>query len=104
MSTLSRQIKQRAAELGFAACGLTAAAPSTGHPHLLRWLERGFHATMRWLSREDAVAKRTDVRRVLPGAKSVVCVALHYRTDALWNEAQHGKVARYARGVDYHDV
>ena len=104
MPNLSQQIKQRATELGFAACGITAATPSQSHPHYVQWLAQGFHAAMQWMGREDAVAKRADVRHVLPGAKSVVCVALHYRTDAPWDEATHGKVARYARGVDYHDV
>ena len=103
MSNLSQAIKQRAAELGFVACGITPAAPTPSYPRYLRWLEAGYHATMQWLSRKDAVAKRADVRAVMPEAKSVVCVAMHYRTDAPWDEARHGKVARYARGADYHD-
>ena len=102
-SRLSQQIKQRATELGFAACGITPAEPSQTHTHLQDWLSRGFNASMQWMAREDAVEKRADVRRVLPGAQSVVCVAMHSRTDQEWDEATHGKVARYARGFDYHD-
>ena len=103
-TTLSTRIKQRAAGLGFAACGIAPAAPSATHPHFLHWLAQGFQAGMKWLAREDAAAKRSDVRHVLPGAKSVVCVAMHYRTEADWDEASHGLVARYARGSDYHDI
>ncbi|MBV9470060.1 MAG: tRNA epoxyqueuosine(34) reductase QueG [Abitibacteriaceae bacterium] len=103
MSNLNQQIKQQAAELGFVACGITAATPAQSYPHYRRWLEQGYHATMQWLGREAAAAKRADVREVLPGAKSVVCVAMHYRTQEPWDEATQGKVARYARGDDYHD-
>ncbi len=101
---ISTLIKQRAHEMGFAACGIAPAVPSETHGHLLDWLMNGYNASMRWIAREDAIAKRGDLQKVLPGAQSVVCVALHYRTNEHWNDEKHGKVARYARGVDYHDV
>jgi epoxyqueuosine reductase len=106
MSSLevSQHIKQRAHEMGFAACGIAPASPGETHGHLLDWLMNGYNASMRWMARPDAVEKRGDLQKVLPGARSVICVALHYRTDAEWDDATHGKVARYARGVDYHDV
>ena len=100
---LAQAIKTRAQELGFAACGITDAAPSASHVHFVRWLAEGFFARMNWIAREDAVWKRADVNRVLDGAQSVVCVAMHYRTNENWDEALHGKVARYARGTDYHE-
>ena len=47
--------------------------------------------------------ERLDPARVLPGARSVLCVALNYfqgePADASWRP-----VARYAWGRDYHDV
>ena len=104
MSNLSRAIKEQAAKLGFAACGVTAAGPIETHPHLLRWLDNGYQAEMAWMARPDAVKKRADPRAVMPEARSVVCVALHYRTAEPWDEAELGQVARYARGLDYHDV
>jgi len=97
------EIKNRAAQLGFAACGIAPAEPSQTHAHLENWLARGFHATMNWIARDDATEKRADVRRVLPDCKSVICVAMHYRTREEMNESS-GKIARYARGVDYHDI
>jgi epoxyqueuosine reductase len=78
--------------------------PSETHDHLLDWLLHGYNASMRWMAKPEAVAKRGDLQNVVPGAKSVVCVALHYRTNEEWDEAKFGKVARYARGDDYHDV
>jgi epoxyqueuosine reductase len=100
----SELIKEQAKALGFAACGIAPATPSTTHSHLLSWLLHGHNASMRWMEREDAIEKRGDLQKVVPGAKSVVCVALHYRTDEEWDEAKHGKVARYARGTDYHEI
>jgi hypothetical protein len=94
-SQLSHQIKERATQLGFAACGIAPAAPSQTHGRFLDWLARGHHASMQWIARDDAQWKRADVRRVMPEAKSVVCVAMHYRTDEAWDEEAHGKVARY---------
>jgi len=101
--TLARAIKAKATELGFAACGITDASPLETHDKYVHWLEQGHHASMAWMAREDAVAKRADVREIMPAARSVVCVAMHYRTRAEWDEQEHGKVARYARGDDYHD-
>lgn len=101
---LAAFIKKRAAEMGFAACGIASVEPLTGHGRFLDWIQRGYFASMRWIAREDAAWKRGDVRRIVPSAQSVVCVAMHYRTREEWPEEMTGKVARYARGVDYHDI
>lgn len=104
METLKRQIKERARELGFAACGIAPAAPSQTHEHLENWLQNGFQAGMNWMARPDAIEKRGDLRKLWPAAKSVICVALHYRTEAEWDDEKMGKIARYARGMDYHEI
>ena len=104
---LKDAIKVRARELGFDACGVTDASPPTSHPRYLDWLLSGHHASMAWMAKPEGVAKRGDLQQVLPGAKSVVCVALLYRTrpqDAPWDDEATGKVARYARGTDYHET
>lgn len=101
---ISQEIKERSLEMGFAACGIAAVVPSETHNYLLDWLMHGYNASMSWMAREDAVEKRRDLQKVVPGAQSVVCVALHYRTNEPWNEEKQGKIARYARGEDYHDV
>lgn len=104
MSTLLLQeIKERARQLGFAACGVARVEPSSTHEYFLEWLASDFQAEMNWMAREDAIQKRRDPRLVLPDAKSMVCVAMHYRTPAEWDTSTHGAVARYARGVDYHE-
>ena len=79
----SQAIKVRARELGFAACGVARAEETATHEQYLRWLENEFHADMNWIAREDVVQKRKDVRHILPDAKSVICVAMHYRTESV---------------------
>lgn len=98
------KLKLRALELGFAACGIAEAAPSQTTSKLEAWLGAGNEAGMGWMSDPERVAKRADIREVFPNAKSVVCLALHYRTDAPYDDEKQGKIARYARGIDYHDT
>ena len=100
------RLKTRAAELGFAACGVTDARVPQSHARFQQWLAAGYGADMNWMARPDAVEKRSDLSQVLANAKSVICVALHYRTpdDETWDEREYGKVARYARGTDYHEI
>ena len=76
MSVLAEQIKAEAARLGFALCGITTADPPPHHRHYARWLAEGRAGEMLYLHRQEP--KRGDLSQVLPGAKSVVCVALNY--------------------------
>ena len=56
------------------------------------------------------VETRLDPRELLPGARSAICVALRYwplgadRDDQADTGDLWPRVARYARGEDYHDV
>ncbi len=100
---LKAALKDRARELGFVACGVAAAGPSQSASRLEAWLNNNFEASMAWMKRPDAVEKRADIELLFPGAKSVVCVAFPYATDEEWNSEEMGNIARYARGLDYHD-
>jgi len=57
---------------------------------------------MGWMARPDAVARRQNLQELWPPAQSIVVVAMSYRTHEPWDEAEMGKIARYARGTDYH--
>jgi len=51
--------------------------------------------------------KRRDPKKILPGAKSIVVLAMNYFTDTgerIPDSAKKGRIARYALGDDYHDV
>jgi epoxyqueuosine reductase len=101
---LSKKIKERAAELGFAKVGIVPALPlDDERARLEEWLRRGFHGEMRWMARDPRL--RTDPRLLLPDARSVVVVALNYYTPHSHTEgASEGKISRYAWGDDYHEV
>lgn len=95
-------VKQAAREAGFDLVGVARAEPLDPGP-LDRWLANGWDAGL-WYVRQSR-AERLDVTRVLPGAKSVVAVAVSYRhPDPPVPDVPHGVVARYARGRDYHNV
>src|ERR1041385_2502020 len=104
MQTLTTEIKQQALEFGFTKIGFAKAElldEESGR--LSEWLSRGYHGTMDWMARN--VDKRSDPRNILPGAKSVISVALNYYTDVRHSENEHeGKISRYAWGDDYHEI
>jgi len=106
--TLTQRIKARALELGFNLVGVAEAGPSQQHEAFVEWLRAGFHGTMGYLARPEAVERRRDPRAILPGARSVVTVAMSYYVPARESAANdarlRGQIARYARNDDYHDV
>lgn len=104
--SLTQLIKEKAYHLGFDLIGV---APADRAPHAeayRRWLDQGYAAEMVWLAREPE--RRTDPRLVLPGVQSVVVVGLSYFTldppPDLWHDPSRGRIARYAWGLDYHEV
>ena len=110
----TQQVLGRCRELGFALAGVAEARP-TSYGHQYRaWIEAGKHGEMAYLAQN--VEKRLDVRMMLPGvtAKSVICVGDRYGAEGIeasrhqgiegGEEKAEGKIARYARGDDYHVV
>jgi epoxyqueuosine reductase len=100
------EIKAKARELGFDACGI---APAANHPELSfykEWLERGYAGGMAYLGR--SADRRADVRNVVPSARTVIATATVYNTDRPYStecaDPQRAQIARYAWGDDYHDV
>ena len=109
MSTapLEDRLREAGGRLGFAQVGIARARPSDHVAFLQSWLERGYHGEMRYLAREDAVARRADLSRTLEGVRSVIVVADHYPAEdprGVPDDPSVGVIARYARGRDYHQV
>jgi epoxyqueuosine reductase len=101
------QVLHKAYELGFHLAGVAsvppepAAAEQEATAHLAAWLNQGYQAQMQWMGH----SKRRDIRNVLPGVQSVICVALNYYTPhAHSDHPDHGKISRYGWGRDYHRV
>lgn len=95
-------VKNTAKELGFDYCGIAKAQLlSEDAKRLERWLSKGMHGTMQYM--ENHFDLRIDPQKLFPGAKSVITVLKNYYP----SEAQQmdaPKIAKYAWGVDYHDV
>lgn len=93
-----------ARERGFALAGVTPAAPSAHEEPLRDWLDAGKHGEMGWL--ENHIEQRVDPAVMVPGAKSVLLVGDLYATRNDGPDEQRagvGRIARYARGADYHN-
>ncbi|MGP1271875.1 MAG: tRNA epoxyqueuosine(34) reductase QueG [Phycisphaerales bacterium] len=101
----SRWIIARCREFGFALAGVCDAAPTEHAEDLRQWLADGKHGEMEYLS--EYLPARLDPGLVLQGARSAVMVADLYRSrdeDDPGVPEGAGRIARYARGRDYHDV
>jgi epoxyqueuosine reductase len=100
----TERIRAKALELGFSGIGFAKAERLFDEGgHLQEWLGRGYHGTMEWMTRNSDA--RVNPQEVLPGAQSVVAVALNYYTDVQHPcTAGTGKISRYAWGDDYHDI
>jgi len=106
-TALREAVEARAHELGFALVGVARAAPASRAAELRQWIAGGKHGEMDWIA--ERVEQAADVRTMLRNARSVVCVADRYhdgRPDRAADDGgrPRGRIARYARGKDYHDM
>jgi epoxyqueuosine reductase len=98
-------IRQRALEMGFDDCRFTTAESPQSAEQFEKWIAQKQFGEMTWIER--SAAKRIDPQHVLPGARSVICLAASYHhTDSRFtiHDSRSGSVARYAQFGDYHDV
>lgn len=102
----AESIKAKARELGFDLCGIAPAESFAELSFFREWLDRGYAGEMDYLA--QSAGRRSDVRHVLPGARSVIVTATVYNTDRPYStecaDADRALIARYAWGDDYHDV
>ena len=97
------QLEAIARGAGFDAVGVAPAARAPHADAYHAWLGEGLHASMEWLAREPEHRCRPDI--LLPGARSVIVVAMNYFVPDVVHQSEgaRGKIARYARGRDYHN-
>ena len=103
-------IKTQAQALGFADCGFL----SVHHPlfikqikQLQRWLDKGYEGQLQFMHNNHDL--RAHPETLVEGAKTIISVRMDYLTQAPTPRTvddnarpNHGIIARYARGRDYH--
>jgi len=99
-------IKELAQQMGFDYCGIAKAKELTEDARRLEsWIEKGYHGEMSYM--ENNFDLRTDPRKLVPGAKTVITfLKNYYPSQAALDEGkeQDAKIAKYAYGEDYHEV
>ncbi|MDP4278835.1 MAG: tRNA epoxyqueuosine(34) reductase QueG, partial [Bacteroidota bacterium] len=92
-----------ALNLGFEACGVAPAStlPAEHTQYYKRWIDQHFNGEMDYLVRHTE--KRMNPALLVPGAKSVISVALGYFHSLTAQETSLG-IARYAHYPDYHPL
>jgi epoxyqueuosine reductase len=101
---LTARLKTAAAGLGFSLSGVAPAVTPSGAARLDEWLAAGYAGQMHYLARRREAYEHP--RNVLDGARSVVMLAMEYRTaEPVSPGSGEGRVSRYAWGAaDYHDL
>ncbi len=96
------RIKDTAASLGFHSCGITDLSPPPHDTALTTWLTSGMAGTMTYMNRQ--AARRKEPARILEGATRAIVVTRNYNNPDPPDNDGCGKIAKYARGNDYHDT
>jgi epoxyqueuosine reductase len=107
---LETRLKAEAHRLGFARVGIAPASEADGFERLQAWLDHGYAGEMVYLHR--FAEQRRHPRGVLLQVRSVLMVAMRYAADdpadapspRAHPQAVPVRIARYARGPDYHGV
>ncbi len=98
-------IEALAKELGFHRAAIIPIEPARRHDLYASWIAHGYGGEMAYLAEPAHVGPRADLRALLATARTLVVVALAYaKRDPIPATALSGKIARYARGEDYHLV
>jgi epoxyqueuosine reductase len=102
-SDLTQRLKEEALRLGFDRVGVAPAVAPPGYGHFQAWLEAGNDAGMSYLKRHEHIRSHPD--HLLDGVRTVLMVSIVYgQPGPEPTSVAQGKVARYARGHDYHRV
>ena len=103
--SIETRIREKAAELGFVACGFAAAdaTPEAG-AGLREWLGEGRHGDMAWMAaRAD---ERASPNGLWDGARSIIALGMSYAPAsdplALAGASERARISVYAQGGDYH--
>jgi len=104
MQLTAELIKTYAKSTGFDLCGITTPeTPERDVARYKKWLAKGLHADLDYMERN--VERRCAPALSQHGVRSIIMLALnYYQTDTEAVDSGYGRVARYARGRDYHKI
>jgi len=101
--SLTTALKEEAHRVGFDLVGACPATATPGIDRFNRWIAAGYAGRMHYLA--DRADAYRDPRHVLEDARSILMLAVNYRTaEPAKPGAGQGTVSRYAWGADYHDL
>jgi epoxyqueuosine reductase len=105
MTDPEKRIKQLGRGAGFNLVRIAqASALHVERARYLEWIAAGRHGEMRWITPERA-ERACDPEALLEDARSVVSVGLSYWPGRISRGLPAmGRIAKYAVGVDYHEV
>jgi epoxyqueuosine reductase len=99
----TRLIREEAHRLGFSYVGVARVEYMDEEARRLEeWLNLGMHGKMDYMANHFDM--RVDPALLVPGARSVVCLAYNYYTEKKQSDPQAPRISRYAYGEDYHFV
>ena len=106
MIITNQQIKSTAYNIGFDLIGILEAKEALNYYYYQKWIEKGFHADMNYLS--SNIERRKSVNNLMSECKTVISLAVSYNPpipDDYHSETKdYIFISRYALGYDYHDV
>lgn len=100
----SDKIKELAYLSGFDLCGIVSPEIiPEAKTSLENWLNNNFHGEMDYMAKEPA--RRTAPKTSMPSVKSIIMLGInYYQKDSEIVPQQNGRVSKYARGKDYHNI
>jgi epoxyqueuosine reductase len=103
---LAGEVIEAARRLGFHRVALVPIEAPRRFAAYQAWLDAGHHGAMSYLAAPAHTAPRQDLRAVMSEARTLVVVALSYGAPTPPGALTplRGRIARYARGEDYHIV
>lgn len=96
---LKELLREEANAAGLDAFGVAPISPPLRWEYYNRWIAEGRHGTMAWMERNND--RRLEPGKVLPEARSILCLGLNYYQRA---PERQGRIVTYALGADYHKV
>ena len=96
-------IKQKALELGFSECGISAVrALEEEREPLQKWIAENMNGNMGYMA--NHFEKRLDPAKLEEGSKSVISVLINYFPSHKQTDPAAPRISKYAYGRDYHFV